>query len=99
MSLLLCFVIRYIISYADNRRDDESPDWRGFTLAALFFMSGLGHTVFFSQAAFQIMRLGLEIKIALIGLIYKKVLKVKDIVNQGGPKIYIADMFWDAVSA
>ena len=64
---------RYMIDYIETKSAGELPDWRGFTLASLFFVSGMAHSFTFSQAIFRMMRCGLEIKISLIGLIYQKV--------------------------
>ena len=69
----LMFPYRYIIDFAEARRTDDSVDWRGVTFAILFVLAGCMDTLFFSQANFGMMRLGLQIKISLIGLIYKKV--------------------------
>ena len=45
-------------------------------MAGLFFIVGVAHTWVYSQAAFLMMRLGLKIKISLVGLIYQKVMLV-----------------------
>ncbi|KAK3096100.1 hypothetical protein FSP39_023229 [Pinctada imbricata] len=71
-------LLKYLIAFIESKETGESPLWTGYTLAALFFLFGIGSTVFFSQAAYHIIRLGLEMKTAIIGLIYKKALTMSN---------------------
>ncbi|KAK3094622.1 hypothetical protein FSP39_004144, partial [Pinctada imbricata] len=72
------FLLKYIIALIENKDPTQPTDWTGYTLAILFFLSGMGTTVFFSQAGFQMMRLGLQVKTAVIGLIYRKALTMSN---------------------
>ncbi|KAK3095411.1 hypothetical protein FSP39_014366 [Pinctada imbricata] len=72
------FILKYIIDIIETKKPDESPDWRGYTLAILFFLAGMGTTIFYSQSAYVMMRLGLQMKTAVIGIIYKKALTMSN---------------------
>ncbi|KAK3094333.1 hypothetical protein FSP39_000405 [Pinctada imbricata] len=68
----------FIIDYIESKGPNDSTDWRGYTLAVLFFLFGIIMSVFFSQSGFIMMRLGLKVKSALIGLIYRKALTISN---------------------
>ncbi|KAK3095033.1 hypothetical protein FSP39_009377 [Pinctada imbricata] len=72
------FILKYIINFIENKSPGDTADWRGYTLVILFFAAGIGTTFFYTQAGFQMMRLGLQIKTAVIGLIYRKALTMSN---------------------
>lgn len=60
------------ITYVPN--PDQEPMWRGFLYAALLFLVASTQTLFLSQYFQRMFLVGLRIRTALVGSIYKKAL-------------------------
>lgn len=70
-NFIFCFPTHsLLIEYTEN---PETPEWKGYLYAALFFVTTVMTSVFFHQLFHIGMTLGMRIKAALIAAIYKKV--------------------------
>jgi hypothetical protein len=62
-----------MIEFLENKHSDTMPVWNGWVLAIIFFICGLIQSFFYCHAAYEMMKLGLKVKVALVGMIYQKV--------------------------
>ena len=72
-SIFHVFNYRCIINLIENRQPGEATGWREYTLAVLFPVMGIIQIFLYTQSAFHMGCLGLQVKAALVGLIYRKV--------------------------
>ncbi|XP_062585186.1 multidrug resistance-associated protein 1-like, partial [Saccostrea cucullata] len=78
LSMIQPLLLKLMIEFLENKHTEDRPLWNGWGLAILFFISGVVESLFFTQGAFCMMTLGLKVKVALVGLIYKKSLTMNN---------------------
>lgn len=66
---------RYLIQFSKNDPNDVTwkEDWKGYVLAAGFFVTVLMQSFFFHQLFYWSVALGLRIRACLVSAVYKKV--------------------------
>ncbi|XP_061170519.1 multidrug resistance-associated protein 1-like [Saccostrea echinata] len=78
LSMIQPLLLKLMIDFLENKHTQDWPLWNGWGLAILFFISGAVESLFFTQSAFCMMTLGLKVKVALVGMIYKKSLTMSN---------------------
>ncbi|XP_062608623.1 multidrug resistance-associated protein 1-like [Saccostrea cucullata] len=78
LSMIQPLLLKLMIDFLENKHTEDWPLWNGWGLAILFFISGVVESLFFTQGAFCMMTLGLKVKVALVGLIYQKSLRMNN---------------------
>lgn len=67
--------LRYLIQFSKNDPTDTTwrEDWKGYVLAAGFFLTVILQSFFFHQLFFWGVGVGLRIRACLVSAVYKKV--------------------------
>ncbi|XP_062568069.1 multidrug resistance-associated protein 1-like [Saccostrea cucullata] len=79
LSMIQPLLLKLMIDFLENKHTNQAwPLWNGWGLAILFFIGGSAQALFFTRSAFLMMTLGLKMRVALVGLIYQKSLRMNN---------------------
>ncbi|XP_048728231.2 multidrug resistance-associated protein 1-like [Ostrea edulis] len=78
-------LLKYLIQFSKNDPNDVTwkEDWKGYVLAAGFFVTVLMQSFFFHQLFYWSVALGLRIRACLVSAVYKKALTMSNQARKG----------------
>ncbi|XP_062606443.1 multidrug resistance-associated protein 1-like [Saccostrea cucullata] len=78
-------LLKYLIQYSKNDPNDTTwrENWKGYVLAAGFFLTVLLQSVFFHQLFYWSVALGLRVRACLVSAVYKKALTMNNEARKG----------------
>lgn len=82
LPLLLGVIIDFVRQSASAQNPNESPLWHGIFYAALLFIVASVQTLLNAQCIERMLMIGLRIRTATVGAIYRKALRLSNIARQ-----------------